>query len=614
MQNHPHDSICGCSIDAVHEENMTRFARATQVADAVVHSALDAIADSVAAAGDGSLRVLAVNADTAERAQVVEAFIDLPIDSAEPWRTVDRTVLDRPVTFWPADARIESVETAGGGPLPFQLLGEERIVVHEMSRFETPWALHVRRIHLLWWAPSVPPCGYASFDVRFGPGAALKGCATSAKPATAAPVPVAQPFPPPLALDSSELRRDSPKRRRRDGGRAAVGSNDRSAENEFLRLTVNDDKTFDVMDKVTGITYQGVGVLEDVGDVGDEYNYCPPAVDRRVTSVDARSIRVSRPVVGSLRTTLRIELDLPLPVSAAADRRSREGDVVSVPITIDATIDAGSPRVFFTITMDNAAQDHRLRMLFPTGTDRVATSRADSAFDVVTRPARREVPATIRNEAPVNSFPMISVVDAGDDRTGATVVGTGLMEYEIVDDPRTNQASIALTLIRAVGDLSRNDLTTRPSGHAGPPVATPGAQCQGRHRFEVAFAPRGAPPSASQMLASARTVRLPPRIVAARKPGGAAPVSRSFLRIDGVGGGAVLSAVKKAEAGDTIIVRLFNPDDVETTARVAPGFPLRRACAVNFLEEPQQELTVESDGVHVRLTPHQIKTIELFSR
>ena len=34
LQNHPHDSICGCSIDPVHEENMTRFARAEQVARA----------------------------------------------------------------------------------------------------------------------------------------------------------------------------------------------------------------------------------------------------------------------------------------------------------------------------------------------------------------------------------------------------------------------------------------------------------------------------------------------------------------------------------------------------------------------------------------------------
>src|SRR5882672_343441 len=65
LQNHPHDSICGCSIDAVHEENMTRFARARQVGDAVVDSALDAIADAVPApSSPGVIRAVVVNTDS----------------------------------------------------------------------------------------------------------------------------------------------------------------------------------------------------------------------------------------------------------------------------------------------------------------------------------------------------------------------------------------------------------------------------------------------------------------------------------------------------------------------------------------------------------------------
>ena len=31
LQNHPHDSICGCSVDAVHREMMTRFEKAYDV-------------------------------------------------------------------------------------------------------------------------------------------------------------------------------------------------------------------------------------------------------------------------------------------------------------------------------------------------------------------------------------------------------------------------------------------------------------------------------------------------------------------------------------------------------------------------------------------------------
>ena len=144
-----------------------------------------------------------------------------------------------------------------------------------------------------------------------------------------------------------------------------------------------------------------------------------------------------------------------------------------MPVTIDATLDAGSPRVAFSISVDNRAQDHRLRLLFPTGASSVDRARADTAFDVITRPARIPVPAAIRNESPVSSMPMISMADAGDAEVGATVIGKGLMEYEVVGD----EPAVAVTLIRAVGDLSRNDLVTRPSGHAGPPVATPGAQC-----------------------------------------------------------------------------------------------------------------------------------------
>ena len=77
---------------------MTRFARARQVGDAVVDLALDAIADAVPApSSPGVIRAVVVNTDAVERAQVVEAFIDLPIDSAEPWRKVDAQALDRPV-------------------------------------------------------------------------------------------------------------------------------------------------------------------------------------------------------------------------------------------------------------------------------------------------------------------------------------------------------------------------------------------------------------------------------------------------------------------------------------------------------------------------------------
>src|SRR3954470_8985644 len=307
LQNHPHDSICGCSIDAVHEENMTRFARAGQVGDALVERALDTIADSVPAAPRGGLRALVVNIDATERSQVVDAFIDLPIDSAEPSRTVDPQALDRPVVFWPATAGVSRILDSAGVPVEFQVLGEERIVTHVMSRFETPWALNTRRLHVLWWAPSLPPCGYAAFDLAIGP------------PGSAAA-----------------------------GGRRLVGGGEKFAENERIKMSVNHDGTFEVSDKASGVTYHRVAALEDVGDVGDEYNYSPPAADRRIASADARVTRVSRLGGGPLRAGLRVELELPLPRSASGDRQGRSADIVPTALTIEATLDAGAARVAFT--------------------------------------------------------------------------------------------------------------------------------------------------------------------------------------------------------------------------------------------------------------------------
>src|SRR6185295_1232363 len=59
----------------------------------------------------------------------------------------------------------------------------------------------------------------------------------------------------------------------------------------------------------------------------------------------------------------------------------------------------------------------------------------------------------------------------------------GFFEYELAPN-----GDLRMTLVRAVGQLSRADLATRP-GHAGWPMPTPDAQCQGPDRLQVAVVP-----------------------------------------------------------------------------------------------------------------------------
>lgn len=47
IQNHPHDSMCGCSIDQVHDEMMPRFNQVDQISDWLIRSCMNSLAQKV---------------------------------------------------------------------------------------------------------------------------------------------------------------------------------------------------------------------------------------------------------------------------------------------------------------------------------------------------------------------------------------------------------------------------------------------------------------------------------------------------------------------------------------------------------------------------------------
>ena len=382
------------------------------------------LANAVAPAPPRSLRVLAVNTDLHAWDGVLEGDVEVPLASAEPGRLIDLALLERPVAFFGTDAQPASLTDSDGHAVPFQVLGQEDHVAHFMSRYEPPLAVHVRRFRLAFRA-SVPGFGFATMDLGFEPS------------------------------ESASLGAGA-------GARAGVTDGRAWLETDDWRIEVNEDGTLDLRDRRSGLVWPRAGVMLDEGDVGDEYNYAPPAVDTAVTHPSAVSATVE--LAGPLVAAVRIDLTLRVPESASGDRRSRSAALVDLHLTLRVAMTAGSPRIDFELALTNTARDHRVRVLFPTGAERVEFARADSAFAVVTRPARREVPPELQVEAPVSAAPLHSFVDAGDGARGITVLADGLNEYEVTAGPGP---SVALTLLRSVGWLSREDLSTR-RGTPGP--------------------------------------------------------------------------------------------------------------------------------------------------
>jgi len=261
----------------------------------------------------------------------------------------------------------------------------------------------------------------------------------------------------------------------------AVTAATRRLENAYLACELLPDGTLTILDRQTGLRYHGLHRLVDEGDAGDEYNFSPPALNpQTVDSVRNFSSTVAE--TGPLRASLEARFDLAVYDGLRADRRARSDREITLPVRLTLALEADTPRLDVELEIINRTPDHRLRAHFPLPFQ-VSESAADTPFHVTRRPAigARRDPGAAEIELP--TYPMWSFVDVSDGRAGLALIADGLHEYEVRPG---NPAELVLTLLRSVGWLSREDLTSR-TGHAGPGMETPGAQVLGGHRLRYSL-------------------------------------------------------------------------------------------------------------------------------
>jgi mannosylglycerate hydrolase len=170
------------------------------------------------------------------------------------------------------------------------------------------------------------------------------------------------------------------------------------------------------------------------------------------------------------------------------------------------------------------------------------------------------------------------------------IVNRGLPEVEVLNTPVGN-AEIALTLLRCCGWLSRDDFSTR-NGHAGPGMATPGAQMPGKWAFDYAVLPHGAQSCGARKYAYA--FEAPLRAVVTGIHTGTLPSSGSFLNI--TPGPFLISAVKTAEDGRGWIVRGYNLSGDEISVTLTPWRAFSCVQRTNMAEQTLSSLQPAADG------------------
>jgi membrane-associated phospholipid phosphatase len=389
---------------------------------------------------------------------------------------------------------------------------------------------------------------------------------------------------------------------RRVDGAAVSALEDGVIENEALRVEVAVDGSFWIVDRASGLRSGPHGALLDEGDRGDEYtySYAGPTLGSR----DLAGTR--RTAVAGDRATVTVEYELRLPAGLREDRLARAPDLVACAVRAEISLDAGARRVDVRLVVDNRARDHRLRVLCETGT-RSLTHRAGAAFAWLDRDTR-VAPRPGWIEQPTAERALHDVV-AVEGATGGLAVGVdGLREYAVLHDGRT----IAITLLRAVGWLSRGDLPER-KGHAGPALTTPSAQCIGEREYRYCVVPLGGDVTLPH---AAREIRewLSPAWIAPGDEG-----TRSFYSVEG--DAAVQPSALRAGPDGAMVARLFNPSREPASATLRFVRPALEARAVD-LREGDQDLgntgldvvrtatppDVVNGAVTVRLAPFEIGT------
>jgi len=507
MQNHPHDSICGCSVDEVHNEMMTRFDKSYQVASEIVNSSVTYLANLI---------------DTSSLAQQHPEAIPFTVFNTTGWsRSGIATVkVDymRAELEYGHQARIVAdlkeielkdlvVKDAKGNVVGAKIkdLGVTFGYTLPKDAFRQPYMARTVEIELL--ASEVPALGYNTYM---------------------------------LVMDSEAAAID----------RAVSKETTNMMENEFLQIKILDNGSLWMLDKRNNRVYKDLNVFENVGDIGNEYIFRQPDTDPVLTTKELKAdIRLVE--YSNEQTIYEVTHRWFIPASADEKlneeihefvsflerKASRATELVELTLTTRYTLIKGNAILKVQTSLNNIAKDHRIRVLFPT--DAATTvHRADSVFEV----AKRDSEPAAEWENPSNCQHQQSFVNVSDEQGGLTVGNLGLNEYEVLRDGRN---TIAVTLLRAVGELG--DWGVFP---------TPEAQCLGKHVFEYFVIPHADVATMTESFCTAYQEQVPWTVVQLSIHNGELPLQHSFFQWKGKD--LALSAMKVNNESGDYIYRWFN--------------------------------------------------------
>ncbi len=304
LKNQPHDSICGCSIDATHKDMFYRYRQIDNICNALKEDFLHV--DSMQNDNDYVLRIY----NFSGRKSVKNITADLPFLTGYK-KDFNRFTQNEPINSF-------VIKDSDGNEIPYQI----NSIKHRVSKRTNEQNSAAFDVYNVSFSADVEGFGYNDF-----------------------------------AIIESENRIVY-----KDG----LSYSDNYVENEFLRVDIAQNGEISILDKKTGKKYENLNRFVDNGEFGDGWFSMPPANDEIISSFSSPAV-IKRLKAGCIGVSFEIikQMKVPKYFDNSSYTRSQELEVLEIVSTV--TLNKNSKYLDVKTRVNNNCKNHKLQLVIPTG-------------------------------------------------------------------------------------------------------------------------------------------------------------------------------------------------------------------------------------------------------
>jgi len=367
--------------------------------------------------------------------------------------------------------------------------------------------------------------------------------------------------------------------------------------NKYFKLTI-DTKTgiVSVFDKDTGRKIlQGNELIIDQ-EIGDLY-FHKSEYDEPIHTESGEGIHFSTFMPGKLkidrgpvRTVITLEesfycLQWPYYLT------SKFGSILQRHKTIDIIkqifVYNDLPRIGFHTTINSKQSHIRIRVRFDTCMV-VPSYTRQTQFGVIDIPIARTLEESIR-------FPSLNWLNCQEGSRGLAFFTRGVPVNEV------KAGNIYYTLLRSVSVLSTD-------GRSGPLIPTPAAMELGEHTYSYAVYPHSGDWKKAAIHRHGHEFNH--RLIAVQT--GSKDLKHEFKSVKLEPDNLIISAIKKAEKDNALIIRFFETRGERCDASLVFPSQIKSAESVNLLEEEPSQLVIKNGELKLEVLPFEIITLKLY--